>query len=319
MGFWQKFRAMFAKKPKENPIPPLKTGIVFSGGGARGFAYVGVIRAFEEAGIDFDLVAGTSIGSLVGAIYASGISSAEMEKYALDIKQRDIQSSKLVFVPSKTERLESLISGILGDRSFSDLKKPFCAVAVDMKTGKEVRLTEGDLVKAIAGSCAVPGVYVPVEFGDMRLADGMLTNNIPADVLREMGADIVISLDINPTRGMGTDSIKTLDVLKASLRILMVANAINGYVHSDYIIKIDLSEFSQLKVRDVEQLIERGYQATKEQLSEILNALGRKHADQSIQKISRKIKAIQKKNKQIERLSEKLSEEEREKLKYIER
>lgn len=157
VGFWQKFKAMFAKKPKENIIKPLKTGIVFSGGGVRGLAYIGVIRAFEEAGIDFDMVAGTSIGSLIGAAYASGMSSQEMEKYSLTIKQRDIQSSKLVFVPSKTERIENMIAGILGDRGFEDLEKPFCVVAVDIKTGKEVHLREGNLIKAIAGSCAIPG------------------------------------------------------------------------------------------------------------------------------------------------------------------
>ena len=112
-----------------------------------------------------------------------------------------------------------------------------------------------------------------------------------------MGADIVISLDINPTRGFGTDSTKTTDLLMASLRVLMKSNAVNGYVHSDYIVKIDLSKFSQLKIKDMQELIQIGYQVTKENIPQILLALGREVPDESIKRVSRKIKAIEKKKK----------------------
>ena len=313
MKFLDFFKNLFKKETKEEPNK-LKTGIVFSGGGVRGFSYIGVMRALKEAGIEFDMVAGTSIGSLMGALYALDMPIEEMEQYALKVKQSDFTSSKIMFVPSKTERFEKMLDEILQDNTFETLKKPLCVVAVDLKTGKEVHITSGNLKKAIAGSCAVPGVFTPVELDDKILVDGLLTNNIPADALREMGADIVVSLDINPTRGYGTDSTKTIDVLKASLRILMVSNAVNGYVHSDYIIKIDLSEFSQLKISNTLELMKRGYVATKKVIPDLQQVLNRKTANQNIKKMTKKLRAIKRKSEELERLTNNLSD--KEKLEY---
>ena len=313
MKFLDFFKNLFKKDTNEEP-KKLKTGIVFSGGGVRGFSYIGVMRALKEAGIEFDMVAGTSIGSLMGALYALDMPIEEMEQYALKVKQSDFTSSKIMFVPSKTERFERMLDEILQDNTFETLKKPLCVVAVDLKTGKEVHITSGNLKKAIAGSCAVPGVFTPVELDDKILVDGLLTNNIPADALREMGADIVVSLDINPTRGYGTDSTKTIDVLKASLRILMVSNAVNGYVHSDYIIKIDLSEFSQLKISNTLELMKRGYVATKKVIPDLQQVLNRKTANQNIKKMTKKLRAIKRKSEELERLTNNLSD--KEKLEY---
>ena len=312
-SFFNLFRRK--KSAQKNPV---KTGIVFSGGGTRGFAYIGVIKAFLESGIDFDMVAGTSVGSIIGAFYAANVPLNIMEERAVKMKQTDIFSSKIKLIPSKTERLEEFVAEILDGKEFDDLVKPFCAVAVDIKTGTEVHISsggKGDLVKAIAGSCAIPGVFNAVPFKDMNLLDGGLTNNIPADALREMGADIVISIDINPTRGYGTDSLKTVELLKAALRILMKSNAVNGYVHSDYIIKLDLSKFSQLKIENMDEMIQLGYELTMQQIPEIKRVLERKKADESIKRVSRKIRAIQKKSKQIEKLNQSLTDEEKEILK----
>ena len=312
-SFFNLFRRK--KSAQKNPV---KTGIVFSGGGTRGFAYIGVIKAFLESGIDFDMVAGTSVGSIIGAFYAANVPLNIMEERAVKMKQTDIFSSKIKLIPSKTERLEEFVAEILDGKEFDDLVKPFCAVAVDIKTGTEVHISsggKGDLVKAIAGSCAIPGVFNAVPFKDMNLLDGGLTNNIPADALREMGADIVISIDINPTRGYGTDSLKTVELLKAALRILMKSNAVNGYVHSDYIIKLDLSKFSQLKIENIDEMIQLGYELTMQQIPEIKRVLERTKADESIKRVSRKIRAIQKKSKQIEKLNQSLTDEEKEILK----
>ena len=145
----------------------------------------------------------------------------------------------------------------------------------------------------------------------MRLVDGGLLNNIPADALREMGADIVVSLDINPNRGYGTESEKTLDILKASLRILMTSNAINGYVHSDYVLKIDLNDFSQLKITDTKELIKRGYEGAKKGISGIIETLNLKEADKSIKKMTRRLKLIKKQSEKLEKLTKSLNQRER--------
>ena len=310
MGITNFFKEIFKKEEKKKK-EPLKTGIVFSGGGVRGLAYIGVMRAFKEAGISFDYVAGTSIGSFIAAMYAADIPIEKMEEKAISIRQKDFHNAKFFIFPSKTDKYEKIIAEMLDGFSFENLKKPLCICAVDIKTGKEQHIKSGDLVKAVAGSCAVPGFFEPVDFGDMRLVDGGLLNNIPADALREMGVDIIVSLDINPNRGYGTESEKTIDLLKASLRILMTSNAINGYVHSDYVLKIDLNDFSQLKISDTKELIKRGYEAAKNSIFDIKETLNMKEADKSIKKMTRRLKAIRKQSKKLEILTKNLNKRER--------
>jgi len=209
-------------------------------------------------------------------MYAYGMTSKQMEDIAINIRVKDIRKSKIPFMPSSTEHLEKIITDTVGDIDIKDLKKPFCAVAVDMKSGNEVNITEGRLCKALAGSCAVPTVFEAVEFGDKLLFDGGLQNTIPADVLRRLGCDAVVSVDINSTRGNGTDSTKYLDLLLASVRIMMKSNAIKGYLNSDIIIKPDLKRFSASKTDGMLEMIEEGYIATKRLIPQIKELFNKK-------------------------------------------
>ena len=177
-----------------------KIGLALGGGGARGFALIGVVKAFEEENIKFDYISGTSIGSIVGAMLADGVTSEKMQSIASKIRVKDIRKNKIPFMPSTTEPIENIIIDVLGDIDVQDLKTPFCAVAVDMVSGNEVDITKGRLCKALAGSCAVPTVFNAVEFEDKVLFDGGLQNTIPADVLRKFGCDAVVSIDINSDR-----------------------------------------------------------------------------------------------------------------------
>lgn len=253
-----------------------KIGLALGGGGARGFSYIGVMRAFEEAGIKFDYIAGTSIGSIFGAMLAYGKSSDELEQIAKTIKVKDIRKSKIPLVPSSTEAIEELIKSVVGDINIEDLSIPFCAVAVDMLTGQEIILTKGNLAKSLAGSCAVPAVFQAVEFEDKLLFDGGLQNNLPADVLRKLGCDAVIAVDINSTRGDGTKSTKYFDLLIASVDIMMKSNSIKGYLNADMIIKPDLKRFKASKTDGMLEMIEEGYFATKKMLPEIKELFKRK-------------------------------------------
>ena len=246
-----------------------KIGLAFGGGGTRGFALIGAIKAFEEAGIKFDYIAGTSIGSVMGAAWASGKTYEEIEEICSTIRVKDIRKSKIPLVPSSTDALESILIKSFGDINIEDLSTPFCAVAVDMITGNEVDITKGRLCKAIAGSCAVPTVFNAVEFEDKLLFDGGLQNTIPADVLRKLGCDAVVSVDINSTRGNGTDSKKYFDLIMTSLKIMMKSNAIKGYLNSDIIIKPDLKRFRASKTEGMEEMIIEGYNATKELIPQI--------------------------------------------------
>ena len=254
----------------------LKVGISFGGGATRGFAHIGAIKAFEEAGITFDFVAGTSAGSLVGAFYAAGKTYEEMVEIAKSIKEKDIRTSKIILIPSKTTGIENLIIDNLGDIDIQDLPVPFAPVVVDIKSTEEIALRRGNLAKAVAGSCAVPGVFAPVEFEDKLLADGGLQNTIPADIPKLFGCDYVVSIDVNSTRAYGTSSTKLLDVMGASIRILMKSNAIKGYVYSEVIIRPDLKRFKSTSINGFEDMIEEGYKATKAMIPEILEIFKRK-------------------------------------------
>ena len=297
MGFKGWFSRIFGKKGTQKESNTLKLGLALSGGGTRGVAYIGVFKALQEANIQFDYVAGTSVGSLMGAVYCSDLTIQEMTTIAKNLRVKDIRSSKIKYVPSKTDKLCAVIREVLGNKRFEDLRLPFTAVAVDIITGNEVRLNTGELDTAIAGSCAVPMIFNPVERGTYRLYDGGLRNNIPADVVRDMGADVVIAFDLNPTRGYGTDSTKLLDLLKASLRILMKSNSVNGYVYSDYIVKMDLTQYSQFKLDNVEDMIRVGYETTIAELPNILKVIGRETPNNDIKRTAKKLKAIERKNK----------------------
>ena len=251
------------KKKKYN------VGIAFGGGGARGFAHLGALKALEENGIDFDEVAGTSVGSIIGSLYAFGLSSDEMLKIAKKLKVSDIKTSKMLFKPSGTLGIENIIKTAIGDAHFEDMKKSLTVVAVDLKSTKEIDIKSGNVAKAVAGSCAVPGVFEPVDFGEYTLADGGLQNTIPADVLRKSGCKYVISIDVNPTRGYGTDSKKLGDVLKASLRILMKSNAVKGKIYSDIVIETDTSKYKSTSFNGADEMYKIGYESAKKLIPEI--------------------------------------------------
>ena len=270
---------LFFKKPK-------KVALVLGGGAARGLAHIGVIKALEEHNISFDYVVGTSVGSLVGAFYAAGLTSAEMIEYAKTMKTKDIKSGLIPFVPSKTDGIKNVVVNALGNIDITDLKKHYCAVAVDVKSAKEVHFVKGNLAEIVAASCAVPGVFLPVEYEDYVLYDGGLSNNLPSNVPKIVfGCDAVIAVDVNSTRGYGTDSTKYIDTIMASIRIMMKSNSLKGYLNSDLIIQPDLKRFKSTKLNNIDEMIMEGYNATIFQMEKIKNILNGKNKEKKIKKI----------------------------------
>ncbi len=253
----------------------VKIGLALGGGGARGFGHIGALKAFEELGIKFDYIAGTSAGSIVGALYAFGKSPAEIEKIAQNIKRSDIAKNVIPFFkPAKSDRLEDLINKTFGDITvFSEMKIPFCAVCTDIKTGKEIDFDYGNVAKVVAGSCAVPGIFTPVVYEDMHLVDGGLRNNVPADVVKKMGANVVFAIDVNHLRGTGTNSLSTVSVLSATIGIMMQAKVDQTMQFADMIFEPALESFSPLKVENVDEMIKIGYDtvmANKDKIQRML-------------------------------------------------
>jgi len=178
----------------------MSTALVLGGGAARGWAHLGVIRALTEREIPIDFVAGTSIGALVGAVYAAGnIDSFLADVLTIDWK-RVLGYLDFVFPRSGLidgRKINTFIRKHVSASRFADLPLPFCSVATDMFTGREIVQCQGDLIQAVRASIAIPGIFTPVEQGELFLIDGGLVNPVPVSVARENGADFVIAVDLN--------------------------------------------------------------------------------------------------------------------------
>lgn len=274
--------ALFKKKifDENNKIikhKNVKLGVAFGGGALRGIGHLGVVKAFEELGIVPDYIAGTSAGSMVGALYAAGYTSSEMISALKKLKTKDIRDSRLIWKPSDSGNIEEVLKKIFGkDLMFSELKIPLTIVAVDIVTGKQVNITSGSVARASSGSCAVPGVFSPVVYNEMHLVDGGLTCTVPADVVRSMGANQIIAIEVNKGRGQGTDSLKLIDVLKSSLGIIMQANVEKTLDYADLVLKPELEKFSASKLGDIDSMVQEGYDVVMEHKDEIIKMLTKK-------------------------------------------
>ena len=268
----------FFKKKKESSLSvyrKTKLGLALGGGGCRGIGHIGALKAFEELGIKFEYIAGTSAGSIVASLYAMGKSADEMIDIVKGIKKRDITRGSIPFLkPAKSERLEELLNKIYGDvMVFSEMKVPLSVVCTDLKTGKEVDFDYGNVAKVVSGSCAVPGVFTPVVYEGMHLVDGGLRNNVPVDVVKNMGANVVFAIDVNHLRGTGTDSVSTISVLSSTIGIMMQSKVDKTLEMADLIFEPSLETFSPLKLEGIDEMIQIGYDtvmANKEKIKKML-------------------------------------------------
>jgi len=179
---------------------PKKIGLALGSGSARGWAHIGVIEALADAGITVDYVAGTSAGAVVGAVYAAGnINSLKDSALRMDWK-RVIYFLDVVFPKSGLidgNRIAEFIKSHVQEKDIENLPIPFRAVSTDLTTGNEIAIHKGDIIEAVRASISIPGIFTPVKKDDMTLVDGGLVNPVPVSVVREMGADFVIAIDLN--------------------------------------------------------------------------------------------------------------------------
>ncbi len=177
-----------------------KVGLALGSGSARGLAHLGVIRAIADAGIEVDFIAGTSMGALIGAIYASG-KLDELEASFRDFDWKKSASFFDVVLPKSGlldgAKVSELVRAHIHHETIEMLAKPFAAVATDIVSGEEVVIRSGDVIEAVRASISVPGIFTPVRSNGHILVDGGLTNPVPVSVARAMGADIVIAVDLN--------------------------------------------------------------------------------------------------------------------------
>ena len=173
-------------------------GIALGSGAARGLAHIGVLKVLEEKNIPVGALAGTSIGALIGALYAAGVPVTQMEQVALEIDWRSMTKLLDPVIPlsglTDGRKLITFIGGLLPVRTFEELNYPLAVTATDINTGEAVVIKQGDLLEALRASLAFPGIFSPAVFGQRVLVDGGLCKPLPTDVVRDMGTDKVIGI-----------------------------------------------------------------------------------------------------------------------------
>lgn len=259
------FSWLFKKKEK-----PIKIGLALGSGGAKGFAHLGALKAFEENGITFDLVAGTSIGSVIGAFVAEGYSSTDIFEL---IKRVDFGkvTSAIMFNMDTSGMFEVIDTG-LGSLTFEQMKKPFRAVATELETGEEKVFYSGSVAKAVCASSSIPPFFKPVIINGVSYIDGAYTNSIPSDVVREMGADYVVAIDLSTRENKFSVLKKIFPTYKSGVNEPWA----KGYANADVILHPDLNEFSSVSVGAGIKMYDIGYQCAMrhvQQIKEEISAL----------------------------------------------
>ena len=248
-------------EPPEVKIPPPRIALVLGGGAAKGFAHIGVIKALESHGIVPDMVIGTSSGSLVGALYASGYGGFDLQRTALQLDDTIIADWSLPdrgFI--KGEALQNFVNQAVQNRPMEKLNKPFAVVATDLQSGEPVVFRTGNTGMAVRASSSVPGVFQPVTISGREYVDGGLVSPVPVRAARAMGADLVIAVYIsnNPRLGKTKDSV---DVMLQTFAIM--GQSIAGYELSeaDIVIRPDTGRIRSTAFEDRHLAIIEGEKA----------------------------------------------------------
>ena len=296
--------AVQAQEAPQNHRP--RVGLALGGGGALGLAHIGVLRFLEEHHIPIDRVAGTSMGGLVGGIYATGRNSTDLENIANHAPWADFLRSSPKFadrpVAEKQEwnritgeftfrfgkklslpaginpgqQLALLLSretvGYSAIQSFDDLPIPFRCVATDLVSADAFVLREGSLTKAMRATMALPAIFTPVEWNGRVLIDGGLVNNLPANVARDMGADVVIAVMLQSSPADAKQLTTIANILRQSVKVALLQNERRNAKLADIVIEIPARNVGLLDFDETEKVIQSGYQAA-ERYAQLLEPL----------------------------------------------
>jgi NTE family protein len=292
-----------AQQPVVQPASRPRVALVFEGGGALGFAHIGVIEWVEAHRIPVDYVAGTSMGGLVGGLYASGMSPQEIADFVGGINWTAVLSGQVPFPALSYRRKEDKLAfpnrlefglkhgfsfpnglnsgsavGLLLDekmlpywemKNFDDLPIPFRCVATDLTTGQEHVFKDGSLAQAMRSTMSIPGVFAPVEHGTQVYSDGAAVNNLPVNVARQMGAEIVIAvyLDTGPFNKTSLSSL--VGVAGRNVEIMISANELNSMKSANILLKADVSKFTSGDFEKSAEIIPKGVEVAQEHAAEL--------------------------------------------------
>jgi NTE family protein len=258
------------------PVRMPRLGIALGGGGTRGFAHVGVLKALESHQLAPSLIAGTSAGSVVGALYASGMTGFKLQEtsFALDearLKDLDLFGMSRGLV--KGQKLQDYINELVNQRTLEQLGKPFVAVATDLDLGQRVIFARGNTGQAVRASCSIPGLFQPVVIGGKRYVDGGVVSPVPVDAVRQLGADLVIAVEISASVSNPMASSGVADVLGRALVIMGQQLGAQEVARADVLIRPQVSGMSSRDFEQKNQAILEGEKAGEAAIPALLEAI----------------------------------------------
>jgi NTE family protein len=263
-----------AGKPPVTITPqPLRIGLALGGGAARGFAHIGVIKVLEAQGIHPEIIVGTSAGAVVGALYAAGNSGFDLQKQAIKLDETKISDWSM---PDrgvlKGESLQNFVNDAVGQRPIEALKKRFAVVATDLHSGESILFRTGNTGMAVRASATVPGVFRPVSISGHEYVDGGLSSLVPVRSTRQMGADVVIAVDISARPG--NQPVKgTLDILLQTFTIMGQNLARYELKEADVVIQPRVSSVGATDFQARHDAILEGERAAQAALPQIREAI----------------------------------------------
>jgi NTE family protein len=246
-----------------------KIGLALGSGGARGFAHLGVIKALKDAGIPIHLIAGSSMGALVASFYGAGLDMDRLYKLSTAFKRKyflDFTVPKMGFISGK--KVKEFIKVFTHGKNIEELSIPIGIVATDLLTGEKVVFQTGPVADAVRASISIPGIFVPEKYNGRLLVDGGVSDRVPVSVAKEMGADIVIAVDVSRVK-RNAEITSIYDVIMQSIDIMQAEIINNREIAANVMIRPPVEIYSSRAFTNIEEIINHGEEETKKHLNQI--------------------------------------------------
>lgn len=246
-----------------------KIGLALGSGGARGLAHIGVLKVLEEEKVPINMIAGTSMGALVASLYAAGQDIDALLKISRSFKRKyfiDMTMPKLGFVLGN--RIKDFIRIFTYNKKIEELNLPVALVATDIHTGEKVVFREGPVAQAVRASISIPGIFVPESIDGRMLVDGGVSDRVPVSVVREMGADIVIAVDVSGLK-KNPEITNIYDVILQSIDIMQQELISARALQSDIYLRPAVTNFSAYSFNEIDELISLGEKAAREEIESV--------------------------------------------------